>query len=50
MLSSLGVAAATGRRVECHGGANERLQRLLINVVALMEIDGNAWCCLRGWN
>jgi hypothetical protein len=23
-----------------HGGANERLQRLFINLVALMEIDG----------
>src|SRR5438552_4027392 len=28
------------RRVQCHGGANERLQRLFINLVALMEIDG----------
>ena len=27
-------------RVQCHGGANERLQRLFINLVALMEIDG----------
>src|SRR5579864_7532403 len=28
------------RRVQCHGGANERLQCLFINLVALMEIDG----------
>src|SRR6266849_10017961 len=27
-------------RVQRHGGANERLQRLFINLVALMEIDG----------
>ena len=27
-------------QVQCHGGANERLQRLFINLVALMEIDG----------
>ena len=26
--------------VQCHSGANERLQRLFINLVALMEIDG----------
>ena len=29
-------------RVQCHGGANERLQRLLVDRVALMEIDGAA--------
>src|SRR3974390_728345 len=28
------------RRVQGHGGANERLKRLLIDLVALMEIDG----------
>src|SRR6185295_7753246 len=28
------------RRVQRHGRANERLQRLFINSVALMEIDG----------
>src|SRR5271163_4576781 len=27
-------------RVQCHGGANERLERLFIDLVALMEIDG----------
>ena len=32
--------SGTHRRVQCHGGANERLQRLFINLVALMEIDG----------
>ena len=26
--------------VQCHGGANERLQRLFINLITLMEIDG----------
>ena len=25
--------------VQCHGGANERLQRLFVNFVALMKID-----------
>ena len=28
------------RRVQCHGAANERLQRLFINLVALVDIDG----------
>ena len=28
------------RRVQRHGGANERLQRRLVNLVAVMEIDG----------
>ena len=28
------------RRIQCHGGANERLQRLFINLVALVKIDG----------
>src|SRR5262249_46596269 len=28
------------RRVQCDGGANERLQGLFINLVALMDIDG----------
>jgi hypothetical protein len=27
-------------RVQCHGGANERLQHLFINLIALMEVDG----------
>src|SRR3990167_9761588 len=26
--------------VQCHGGADERFERLLIDLVALMEIDG----------
>jgi hypothetical protein len=30
----------TRGRVQCHGGANERLQRLFIDHVALVEIDG----------
>jgi dihydromethanopterin reductase len=28
------------RRVQCHRGANERLQRIFINLVTLMEING----------
>src|SRR5437773_5330304 len=35
-----GASGRSLRRVQCHGGANERLQRLCINLVALMEIDG----------
>src|ERR1700720_3167636 len=35
-----GAGGSSHRRVRCHSGANERLQRLFINLVALMEIDG----------
>src|SRR5437899_883732 len=35
-----GRSASSHRDVQCHGGANERLQRLFIDLVALMEIDG----------
>src|SRR4051812_44024748 len=28
------------RRVQRHGGANERLQRLVVDLVTLMDIDG----------
>ncbi len=35
-----GAGWGLGGRVQCHGGANERLQRVFINLVALMEIDG----------
>src|SRR5260370_9930105 len=35
-----GASGSGRRRVQCHGGANERLERLFINLVALMEIDG----------
>ena len=34
------ASGSSHRRVQCHGGANERLQRHFINPVALMEIDG----------
>src|SRR6202521_5818663 len=39
-LRADGASGSSHRRVQCHGGANERLQRLFINLVALMEIDG----------
>jgi hypothetical protein len=35
-----GASGSSPRRVQCDGGANERLERLFINLVALMEIDG----------
>src|SRR5436309_7030656 len=35
-----GAGGSSHRRVECHGGANERLQRLFIDLVPLVEIDG----------
>ena len=35
-----GASGRSHRRVQCHGGANERLQCLFLNLVALMEIDG----------
>src|SRR5262249_11899325 len=37
---SKNVLASGFGRVQRHGGANERLQRPFINLVALMEIDG----------
>ena len=40
LLRADGASGSSPRRVQCHGGANERLQRLCINLVALMEIDG----------
>jgi hypothetical protein len=33
-------ASGASRRVQFHGGANERLQSLFIDLVALVEIDG----------
>src|SRR6202030_880723 len=39
LLRADGASGSSHRRVQCHGGANERLQRLFINLVALMEID-----------
>src|SRR6195256_374838 len=35
-----GASGSSHRNVQCHGGANERLECLFINLVALMEIDG----------
>src|SRR3984885_13228459 len=35
-----GASGGWRRRVQRHGGVNERLQRLFINPVAFMEIDG----------
>src|SRR5713101_8957364 len=40
LLRADGANGSSHRNVQCHGGANERLQRLFINLVALMEIDG----------
>src|SRR2546426_8501673 len=40
LLRADGASGSSRRRVQCHGGANERLERLFINLVALMEIDG----------
>jgi hypothetical protein len=40
LLRADGAGGSPHRCVQCHGGANERLQRLFINLVALMEIDG----------
>ena len=34
------ISPARLRRVQCHRGANERLERLFINLVALMQVDG----------
>ena len=34
-----GAGGRSRRRIQRHGGANERLQRLFINLVALIEID-----------
>src|SRR6202047_3261889 len=39
LLRADGASGSLHRRVQCHGDANERLQRLFINLVALMEID-----------
>src|SRR5262245_56601509 len=35
-----GASCRLHRCIQCHGGANKRLERLFINLVALMEIDG----------
>jgi hypothetical protein len=35
-----GASGGSQRHVQRHGGANERLQRLLVDRVALVEIDG----------
>src|SRR5260370_29022032 len=40
VLRADGASGSSHRCVQCHGGANERLQRLFINLVALMQIDG----------
>src|SRR5258705_8316869 len=40
LLRADGASGSLHRNVQCYGGANERLQRLFINLVALMEIDG----------
>lgn len=40
LLSADGASGRSQRRVQCHRGANERLQRIFINLVVLMEIDG----------
>src|SRR5882672_11271360 len=40
LLRADGASGSSHRRVQCHGGANERLQRPFIDLVALMEIDG----------
>ena len=40
LLRADGASGSSHRGVQCHGGANERLQRLFINLVVLMEIDG----------
>src|SRR2546426_6703394 len=40
LLRADGASGSWCRRVQCHGGANERLERLFIDLVALMEIDG----------
>jgi hypothetical protein len=40
--SSVPSPPAAGRLgcVQCHSGANERLQRLVINLLVLVEVDG----------
>jgi hypothetical protein len=35
-----GASRNSLRHVQCHGGANECLQRLFVNLVALMKVDG----------
>src|SRR5262249_22068679 len=35
-----GTSGSSHRNVQRHGGANERLQRLFVNLVALMKVDG----------
>src|ERR1700730_5267575 len=42
LLRADGASGSSHRRVQCHGGANERLQRLFIDLVALMDIDGTS--------
>jgi len=39
-LRPSGARSRLHRRVQCHGSANERLERLFIDLVALVEIDG----------
>src|ERR1700690_1685456 len=40
LLGADGASGSSPRNVQCCGGANERLQRLFIDLVALVEIDG----------
>src|SRR6266516_3259968 len=42
LLRADGASGSSRGRVPCHGGANERLQRLFIDLVALMDIDGTS--------
>ena len=39
LLSADRASASSHRCVQCHGTANQRLERRFINLVALMEID-----------
>src|SRR6476620_12569588 len=39
LLGADGASGRSHRRVQRHGGANERLQRLFINLVALVDVD-----------
>jgi hypothetical protein len=47
MLSTLLLRSAGGTRdIRHHGGTNERLQRLFVDLVALVEINGAAGVAL----
>jgi hypothetical protein len=49
LLEAAGASGSAFRRIQRHGGANDRLQRLLIDLVTFKENRWRASLCLRGW-